>query len=257
MVDTRTAAVKARNNDWFERAARGGFAASGVLHLLIALIVVRLALGGGGNADQSGALATLAAQPGGAVMLWVAAAALAVLGVWQLFEMFVEDDAKDRLKAGAVGVVYLALAVSAAKFALGSGQSSTNKNAGLSAQMMQSGWGKAILVVVSLVVLGVGGYHVYKGVAKKFLKDLTVTGGPVITPMGVVGYVAKGLVLVGVGILVIVATMTSDPSKATGVDAAVKTLGNAPFGKFLLLAAALGVGAYGAFGFVRSRYARM
>ena len=95
MVDTRTAAESVRNNDWFERVARGGFAASGVLHLLIALIVLRLALGGGGNADQSGALATLAAQPGGAVHgLWVAAVALGVLGVWQLVELFVEDDAK-------------------------------------------------------------------------------------------------------------------------------------------------------------------
>jgi Domain of Unknown Function (DUF1206) len=257
MVDTRTAAVRARNNDWFERAARGGFAASGVLHLLIALIVVRLALGSGGNADQSGAFATLAAQPGGAVMLWVAAAALAVLGVWQLFELFVEDDAKDRVKAGAVGVIYLALAASAAKFAVGSGQSSSNQNAGLSAQMMQSGWGKAILVVVSLVVLGVGGYHVYKGATKGFLDELTVTGGSATTWIGVVGYVAKGLVLVGVGILVIVATMTSDPSKATGIDAAVKTLGSAPFGKILLIAAALGIAAYGAFGFIRARYARM
>ncbi len=257
MVDTRTAAENVRNNDWFERVARGGYAASGVLHLLIALIVLRLALGGGGNADQSGALATLAAQPGGAIMLWVAAAALAVLGVWQLFEVFVEDDAKDRLKAGAVGVVYLALGVSAAKFAMGSGKSSGSQNAGLSAQMMQSGWGKAVLVVVALVVMGVGGYHVYKGVSKKFLKDLSVTGGSVITGIGVAGYVAKGSALVGAGLLVIVATMTADPSKASGVDAAVKALGNAPFGKFLLIVAALGIACYGVYLFVRSRYSRM
>jgi hypothetical protein len=257
MVDTRTAAANVRDNDWFERVARGGYAASGVLHLLIALIVLRLALGGGGNADQSGALSTLAAQPGGAIMLWVAAAALAVLGVWQLFEVFVEDDAKHRLKAGAVGVVYLALGVSAARFAMGSGKSSGSQNAGLSAQMMQSGWGKAILVIVALVVMGVGGYHVYKGVSKKFFKDLSVAGGSAITGFGVAGYVAKGSVLVGAGILVIVATMTSDPSKASGVDAAVKTLGNAPFGKVLLLVAALGIACYGGYLFVRSRYARM
>src|SRR6476620_5312991 len=117
MVDTRTAAENVRDNDWFERVARGGYAASGVLHLLIALIVLRLALGTGGNADQAGALATLAAQPGGAVMLWVAAAALATLGVWYLFETFVEEDAKHRVKSASVGMIYLALAVSSAKFA--------------------------------------------------------------------------------------------------------------------------------------------
>ncbi len=257
MVDTRSAANTAHDNVWFERAARGGFAASGLMHLLIAFIIARLALGDGGNADQSGALATLAAQPGGALMLWVAAVVLAALGVWQLVETFVERDLKDRLKALAVGVVYLVLAFSAAKFAMGTGQSSGQQNAGMSAQMMQSSWGKALLVVVALVLLGVGGYHVYKGATKGFLDELTVSGGSGITWLGMVGYIAKGLVLIGVGILVIVATMTSDPSKATGVDAAVKTLGAAPFGKFLLIAAAIGIAAYGAYGFIRSRYADM
>ena len=41
--------------------------------------------------------------------------------------------------------------------------------------MMQSGWGKAVLIVVALVLIGVGGYHVYKGAAKKFVEELTVS----------------------------------------------------------------------------------
>jgi hypothetical protein len=257
MADTRAAAVNVRDNTWFERVARGGYAASGLLHLLIAWIVACLALGDGGSADQSGALATLAAQPAGAVMLWGAAVVLAALGVWQFVETFVEDDAKDRVKAAAVGVVYLVLAVSAAKFAMGSGKSSSRQNAGLSAQLMQSGWGKALLVVIALVLLGVGGYHVRKGATRGFLDELKHSGGSAITWIGTVGYVAKGLVLVGVGILVIVATVTSDPSKATGVDGAVKTLGAAPFGKVLLFVAAFGIAAYGVYLFIRSRYARM
>ena len=257
MVDTRSAAATAHDNVWFERAARAGYAAGGLLHLLIAFIIARLALGDGGNADQSGALATLAAQPGGAVMLWAAAVVLAALGMWYLVETFLQHDAKNRMKSAAVGVVYLALAFSAAKFAMGSGKSSGQQNAGLSAQMMQSGWGKAVLVLVALVVISVGGYHVYKGATKKFFSDLNVSGGTAITWVGIVGYVAKGLVLMGAGILVVVATFTADPAKASGVDAAVKTLGGAPFGKFLLLIAALGLAAYGVWGFIRSRYADM
>ena len=128
MVETRSAAVTAHDNAWFERVARAGFAASGLLHLLIAFIVARLALGGGGNADQCGALAALAAQPGGAVMLWVAAIVLAALGVWYLVETFLEDDAKHRVKSAAVGVVYLALGFSAGKFAVGSGRSSGGRS---------------------------------------------------------------------------------------------------------------------------------
>ena len=89
MADTRTAVKSATDNEWFEKAARAGFAVSGVLHLLIAYIVLRLALGGpspSGNADQSGALATLGSQTGGAVMLWIAAVGLVALGLWRLAE---------------------------------------------------------------------------------------------------------------------------------------------------------------------------
>ncbi len=127
----------------------------------------------------------------------------------------------------------------------------------MSAQLMQSGWGKALLIAVGLGVAAVGGYHVYKGASKKFLKDLRVSGGTAVTAVGVSGYVAKGLVLVGAGLLVIFATLTADPSKAAGIDAAVKTLGQAPFGKVLLILAALGIAAFGAYSFVRSRHGRM
>jgi Domain of Unknown Function (DUF1206) len=127
----------------------------------------------------------------------------------------------------------------------------------MSAQMMQSGWGKAVLIALGLGLIAVGGYHVYKGATKKFRKDLRVFGGTGIKVVGVSGYVAKGVVLAGAGILVIVATLQADPSKATGFDSAVKTLGHAPFGKVLLVVAALGVAAFGAYSFVRSRYGRM
>lgn len=261
---------RATDSKAFEYTARAGFAASGVLHLLVAFIILRLAFGSGGNADQSGALATLAQQPGGTLMLWVAAIGLLALGLWRVAEAVVgskpgersgqgRDDspAWKRVKSLGLAVVNFAIALSAARFAMGSGQQSSQQNAGLSAQMMQSGWGKVLLIAVGLGVAAVGGYHVYKGAAKKFLKDLRVSGGTAITAVGVTGYIAKGLVLLGAGLLVIVATLQADPSKSTGLDAAVKTLGQAPFGKFLLVLAALGIAAFGAYSFVRSRYGRM
>ncbi|HEY7050530.1 MAG TPA: DUF1206 domain-containing protein [Mycobacterium sp.] len=83
--------------------------------------------------------------------------------------------------------------------------------------------------------------------------DLTVSGGPVLTPLGIAGYVGKGLMLAGAGILVIVATFTTDPAKSSGIDGAVKTFGAPPFGKVLLIVAALGFAAYGLYSFARSR----
>ena len=74
---------------------------------------------------------------------------------------------------------------------------------------------------------------------------------------GVVGYVAKGAVLAGAGILVIVAAIRADPSKATGIDGAVKTLAGLPAGQILLVVAAIGIATYGFYSFVMARYARM
>ncbi len=259
---------RATDSDAFQYGARAGFAASGVLHLLLGYIILRLALGSGGNADQSGALATLAGQTGGQVMLWIAALGLFALGLWHLAEAVVgskptersgDDDSPAWKRAKSVGlaVANIAIAFSALRFATGGGKSSGQQNSGMSAQLMQSGWGKAVLIGIGLGVLGVGGYHVYKGVSKKFFKDLRVSGGTGITAVGIAGYTAKGLVLAGAGILVIVATLQADPAKASGLDAAVKTLGQAPFGKFLLIIAAVGIAAYGAYSFVRSRYGRL
>ncbi|BBY16681.1 DUF1206 domain-containing protein [Mycolicibacterium litorale] len=259
---------RATDSNAFEYAARAGFAASGVLHLLVGYIILQIALGSGGNADQSGALATLAGQTGGKVVLWVATIGLIALGLWRLAEAFIgskpgeratgeDSPAWKRAKSVGLAIANFAIAFSAMQFATGSGQSSGQQNSGISAQLMQSGWGKLLLVLVGLGVIAVGGYHVYKGATKKFFKDLRVSGGTGITAVGVAGYVAKGLVLAGAGILVIVATLQADPAKASGLDAAVKTLGQAPFGKFLLIVAAVGIAAFGAYSFVRSRYGRM
>ena len=206
-------------------------------------------------------------------MLWIAAIGMVALALWHVAEAMIGSAARravadssrtvkiDRRGSGpkslGVAIIYFAIAFSAARFAMGSGQSSGQQNSGLSAQLMQSGWGKTLLIAVGLGVAAVGGYHVYKGASTKFLKDLRVSGGRGITAVGVTGYVAKGLVLAGVGLLVIFASLTTDPSKAAGLDAAVKTLGQAPFGKLLLILAALGIAAFGAYSFVRSRYGRM
>lgn len=107
------------------------------------------------------------------------------------------------------------------------------------------------------MIIAVGGYHVYKGLSKKFEKDLKVSGGTLVTTLGMAGYTAKGLVLGGAGVLLVIATLTADPAKGAGPDAAVKSLGHAPFGKFLLIFAAIGIAAYGAYCFVLARFARM
>ena len=68
-----TTATQMAQNGVFERCARGGYVPSGLLHLTIGYLAIRIALGSRGETpDQSGPLAALAAKPGGVVALWVA-----------------------------------------------------------------------------------------------------------------------------------------------------------------------------------------
>ncbi|MCX2756017.1 DUF1206 domain-containing protein [Gordonia sp. 4N] len=261
---------RATDSPWFERLARAGHAVSGLLHLLIAYIILRLAFGGGGNADQSGALGIFADSSGGRVVLWVAAVAFAALALWRLAEAIVgphatepgedSDGAEqwfDRGKALSLAVVYVGFAWSAIRFATGQGKSSGQENAGLTARLLQSGGGKFVLVAAGLIIIGVGVYHVYKGASRSFLDDLKISDDKAATIAGVIGYCGKGVVLAGTGILVIVAVATADPSKATGIDGAVKTLAGLPAGQVLMILAAVGIAAYGVYCYWLMRFARM
>ena len=48
--------------------------------------------------------------------------------------------------------------------------------------------------------------------------------------------------------------MTFDPSDASGLDGALRTILEAPFGQVLLTLVAVGIAAFGAYCFVRARY---
>jgi len=256
-------------NSTFERFARTGFVVSGLIHVTIGYLAIRIALGSGvGNADQSGALSAVAARPGGIVALWVAAVAFLVMALWRLVETAVgrstdpksqrvASEVLDRAKAFALAVVYFALAYSTFGFARGAGKSTGEQNSGISARLMQTGGGTVALIAGGVVIAVVGGYHIYKGASQNFLGDLKGTSSDLVRRLGTVGYIAKGLAIAGAGILVIVAASLREPNRATGIDGALKTLGAQPYGVALLIAAGLGIITYGLYSFAMARYTKM
>ena len=153
----------------------------------------------------------------------------------------------------------IALAVLAIKFATGSGRSSSQQQQQTTAGVF--GWpgGRWWVALAGLALIGSGVYHVYKGVSKKFMKQIdTSEASPqatrVIERLGQVGFPAKGVALGLVGGLFGYAAITFDPSKARGLDGAMHTILSAPFGQWLLTLVALGIVAFGAFLFARARY---
>ncbi|MFD3507770.1 DUF1206 domain-containing protein [Nocardia sp. NPDC058666] len=267
--NSSTAVARVAQNSIFERFARAGFVMSGIVHLIIGYIAIRLALGGGtGTADQSGAMTELAAKPGGVVALWVGVVAFSLMALWRLAEAVLgsssrpdadskKSEAVNRVKAFSLAVVYLAFAFSAVGFARGAGTSSSNQSTGITATMMATTVGTIALVAAGLIIIAIGGYHVYKGATRSFLADLEGSPSDLVRRLGTVGYIAKGSAVAAIGLLVILAVVRSDPGEATGLDGAFKTLGAQPFGASLLIVAGLGIITYGLYSFAMARYTKM
>jgi hypothetical protein len=272
-MSAQDTARDAANSDTLEHLARVGLLAYGLVHLLVAWLALQLAWAGGGgeSADQSGAMATLAESPIGKPLLWVLAVGLIALAVWQAAEVVRwrsgwTASGKRRTKAlkksgNALvkAVIYIALAVLAIRFATGNGQSSSQSQQDTTAGIF--GWpgGQFLVGAAGLVLIGTGVWHVRKGVTKHFLKQIDTTDASpsatrLVTRLGQVGFPGKGVALAGVGGLLVYAAVTFDPSKAQGLDGAMRTILELPFGRILLTLVAVGIAAFGAFCFVRARY---
>ena len=255
--DVTAASRRAGDHPALETAARVGYAVNGVLHIVIGTIALQLALGSHGkSADQSGALGSMADNGFGLVTLWVAVVAWLGLAIWQVTEAITGSrETSDRVKAVAKAVVYLVLSWTAFKFASGKGTSSKSQTTDFTASLMKQPAGQWLVALVGLVVVGVGVYHVIKGWKKKFLQDLEIHPGEWIVKAGRVGYIAKGIALVIVGGLFVLAAVRHKPSEARGLDGALHNLLGAPGGPVLLGLVALGLVAFGVYCFGRARHA--
>jgi hypothetical protein len=268
-TSAKQGARTAQNSTAMHVLARAGFVASGLLHILIGFIAIALATGTGSGeeADQSGALAQLTQAPGGQFLLWAAAIGFAALGVWLLLSAFLDHSwggkrsrAAHIVQCLAKGVIYLVLAFTALIFARGGTASSAQSNSKLGASLMATPGGVFLVVAIGVALLGVAGYMIFKGVSKRFERDIRVpsgVAGRAVSILGVVGYVARGVALAAVGVLFLVGAATHDASKTTGLDGALKSFVNLPFGVVVLSAIGAGWIAYGIYAFFRARLARL
>ncbi|MGC0236185.1 DUF1206 domain-containing protein [Arthrobacter nitrophenolicus] len=265
-----SAAENVTNSRTLEVLARAGFAASGILHLLVGAIAIRLAMGGSGNADFSGAVAELSTQPAGPFLLWASFAACAALALWQTSDAIFDynrlptkEKAGKKAKAGAQALVFAGLALTLLSFARGTGSGGDNQRAAsdMTVNLMKAPGGVALLVVLGIAIAVTGVVYAIRGLRKSFEKHLVMPANQkartAVTVLGVTGYVAKGIVLFLTGLLIAIATLQAHPEDATGLDGGLRALRDQPLGVYLLAAVGAGLICYGVFMIVRARLAKM
>nr|WP_314425825.1 DUF1206 domain-containing protein [uncultured Microbacterium sp.] len=257
----------AQDSKTFRVLARVGYVVLGILHILIGGIAISIATGGGGgSADQGGALQQIQQTPAGIFLLWLIVLGLLALAVWQVAEAIVESDpdAKKkwahRIKSAGTAVAYLAIGATALVYALGGQSQSSQSSQSFSAQLLSAPAGVVLLVLVGLVVAAIGIAFIVRGATKAFMTQLAPPSGTArrgIEAFGIAGYIAKGIAIGVAGVLFVVAALTHDPETAGGLDSALRALAGLPFGVVILWVVGAGLVLYGLFCIARARYARM
>lgn len=266
--DAADAAEDITNSRTLELAARAGFAVSGVLHLLIGLVAIRLSMGGQGDADVSGAVGQLAQQPAGPVLLWSSFVACVALALWQTSDAIFDyshlptkKKVAKKAKAALQAVVYAGLAVTLASFAIGAGKDDSSSTSDLSIAVMKAPGGYLLLLAIGAGIAVAGIVYAIRGIRQSFAKHLRLPASTrartAVIVLGVVGYTAKGIALLLAGLLIIIATVTVHPEESTGLDGGLKGLRDQPFGMYMLAAVGIGLICYGIFMMVRAKLAKM
>jgi hypothetical protein len=255
---------------WFEWLARSGLVARGAIYAIIGVLALEVAFGvGGKTTNQNGALAEIAQQSGGKVLLALMALGLFGYAFWRLLRAAVghgpeqADDGKDRLTGLASGLGYGALFITCLSILFGSSSSGRSGSADKATGGVL-GWpgGQVIVAIVGLVLIGVGLYQGYEGVKKKFLEDskteeMSEKTERAFTALGMAGHLARMVVFALVGYFLVKAAIDFDPDKAVSIDGALAALGKASYGPVLLGIVAAGMIAFAAYSIADARYHRV
>jgi hypothetical protein len=247
----------------FQLLVRVGLVTYGVVHLLVAWIVVQVATGDGGKADKTGALQELAGA-GGAWLLWLVVVGLGASALWQLTEAVFGSGrpTRRRLVNVAEAALFGYLAFIAGKLAASVPASSTDSaQQGMIGELLAQEWGKPVVVAIGVAIVVAALFVIRHGIARKFTEEHDYSNASASTRrtairLGQVGYAALGGVYGIAGALVMVAAVQSQPNKATGLDVALKTLAAQPYGPILLFVIAAGLTAFGVFCLFDARFRR-
>ncbi|WP_426955626.1 DUF1206 domain-containing protein [Muricoccus radiodurans] len=253
-----------------ELLARFGYAARGVVSLLVGILALLAAFGRGGAATGSrGALQSLLSQPWGAVLLALMAIGLFGFALWRILQALMDADQLGRswramaTRAGQLisAAIYVGLGVFAVSIILDSSPSGGEDQAARdwTRWLLRQPLGRWMVAAVGLAILGAAigmAVNAWSASFKRHLACGPDTASWVI-PLGRAGYAARALAFAMMGAFLLVAAYRFDPRQARGLGGALLALQEQPFGRSLFALVALGLAAFGIFQFVEARYRRI
>jgi len=267
----RVTARRAAHSRAMKILGRIGLAARGAMYIVIGWIAIQIALGHPGHqANNRGALQTVAATPAGELVLWLLAIGFFGLALWRLAQVAYGGPgpggrkASTRMIALVKVLLYGFLGYSTLRFALGAGAPTSNnkQSVDLTAAIMRYPGGQFAVVIAGLVLVGAGAWLAYSAWRREFLREMQFGQARaevrrVVERLGVIGGIARGVVFAAAGVFLVVAGLHANPHQAKGVDSTLRAFARTPLGPWLLVVIAAGLVIFGVYSCCEARWRRV
>ncbi|MGX5915019.1 DUF1206 domain-containing protein [Aliidiomarina sp. Khilg15.8] len=249
--------------------AKMGYVARGVIYLTIGSLTLMSALGMQGEQTGSkGAILTIKSQPVGEFMLVLLVAGLCGYVIWRSIQGITDTDDHGHSLKGLV--IRGGLIISAATHAVlaywvvkllfhqsddSSGQSASSAVSNYLNEEMST----LLFGGIGVVVMLVGVAHLYKGYTSGFKKYMDLPKGEHLwlTPICQFGLMARGVVWLIIGWIVLRSAIAAGSSDQKGITDALEWLNNTPYGNWLIIIISIGLVAFGAYSFIEAIYRRV
>lgn len=259
------------NSSTIVTLGRLGYAAKGVVYMVIGFLATEAAFGRGGKAtDSKGALRAIGDGPFGKLALVVILVGLLGYAAWRLISAFTDAEGRGdepssvalRIGDAIRGLAYGSLGVWIIKLLRHKPASSGNQAKGFVEKAMSMPGGRWIVIAGGLALIGYAIYQIYKALTGRFLKHLDLSSASShvrswVEHFGQFGISARAIVFGMIGFLVVRAGQTYDPARAGGIEKSLNTISREPRGHLLFAVVAIGLIAFGLFQIATAKYRRM
>lgn len=242
-----------------ETLARLGYASKALIYVIVGGLAAAAAANRGGRVtDTSGALRVILTQPFGQAILIVLAIGLCGYAAWRVLDAFADPDGHGFGFGGLVvrvgnvirGLIYGALGVEAFRLARGLRGSKGDEAEMWTARVMELPFGEWLVGLAGAIVAVYGFSQLVTALKLKMDKLIDLSAVPSILRGPAVkisrfGVGARGVIIAVLGVFLVRAAFTHNPSEAHGTRESVLEIANAVQGRWLLAAIAAGLMAYG------------